>query len=530
MKFVTDEFYNHIRIKAPSKSPEEAAKAGRGFSCAVCWYDELNFIPQIGEIYDSASFAYKTVAEIAKKNGSYHHRIMSSSVGKLDDESGMWGYNFLNSCCDFTEKMYDYDIETVKDMIFQNSTNSFLRIEYMYYDLGKPDTYIEEMKKDSTSEEAFQREVLNRWQKTGSEHPLGKELVDKVASQIHDPSEVLVIDDVYFLKLYRKIDELDFNKVYVCGIDTGGNLLHDFSTFVVVDPTNYEVVAVMRTNQFSTNRFAKAVANILVNVFNNAIAVIERNYVGVALCDNLIENGYGLASRIYCSEDGKPGFATTSKTRPILYKDLLRVAVVNQYKQIHDSHIINEIIGLEVTRNGRIDHPKNGHDDTLMAYLFVRWFLAYAKNASSYMDVSLIGCAIEGESKVDQDRLTNKGKNLMNIKSMISNASNEYMNTDGTIDFGTLNKNMNKDLNSDSEMNETMNNISIKLFDTKNNNFERNIERLENAEEVLADEEENFNETPDKISEKVASKNEKFNIKMNFNIQNNEQIKKFLFT
>ena len=49
-------------------------------------------------------------------------------------------------------------------------------------------------------------------------------------------------------------------------------------------------------------------------------------------------------------------------------------------------------------------------------------------------------------------------------------------------------------------------------------------------EEVLADEEENFNETPDKISEKVASKNEKFNIKMNFNIQNNEQIKKFLFS
>ena len=529
MKFVTDEFYNHIRIKAPSKSPEEAAKAGRGFSTSCVWYDELNFIPQIGEIYDSASFAYKTVAEIAKKNGSYHHRIMSSSVGRLDDESGMWGYNFLNSCCDFTEKMYDYDIKTVKDMIFQNSTNSFLRIEYMYYDLGKPDTYIEEMKKDSTSEEAFQREVLNRWQKTGSEHPLGKDLVDKVASQIHDPSEVLVIDDVYFLKLYRKIDELDFNKVYVCGIDTGGNLLHDFSTFVVVDPTNYEVVAVMRTNQFSTNRFAKAVANILVNVFNNAIAVIERNYVGVALCDNLIENGYGLASRIYCSEDGKPGFATTSKTRPILYKDLLRVAVVNQYKQIHDSHIINEIIALEVTRNGRIDHPKNGHDDTLMAYLFVRWFLAYAKNASSYMDVSLIGCVIEGESKVDQDRLTNKGKNLMNIKSMISNASNEYMNTDGTIDFGLLNKDMNKDLNSDSEMSETMNNISIKLFDTKNNKFERNIERLENAEEVLADEEENFNETPDKISEKVASKNEKFNIKMNFNIQDNEQIKKFLF-
>lgn len=529
MRFDTGSFYNHIRIKAPSKSPEEAAKAGRGFSTPCMWYDELNFIPQIGEIYDSASFAYKTVADIAKKSGSYHHRIMSSSVGRLDDESGMWGYNFLNSCCDFTEKMYDYDIETVKEMIFQNSTNSFLRIEYMYYDLSKPDTYLEEMKKDSTSEEAFQREVLNRWQKTGGDHPLGKELVDKIAGQIHDPTDVLVIDDVYFLKLYRKIDEIDFNKTYVCGIDTGGNLLHDFSTFVVVDPTNYEVVAVMRTNQFSTNRFAKCVANILVNVFTNAIAVIERNYVGVALCDSLIENGYGLASRIYCSEDGKPGFATTSKTRPILYKDLLRVAVVNQYKQIHDTHIINEIIGLEVTRNGRIDHPKNGHDDTLMAYLFVRWFLAYAKNASSYLDVSLIGCSIEGESKIDQERVTNKGQNRLNIKNMINNESNVYMNSDGTIDFSSINTGINSDVRNDSDISDTMENISIKLFDTKNNKFERNIERLENADEVLADEEENFNETPDKISERVTSKHEKFNVKMDFTFQNKDQLKKMLY-
>ena len=74
-----------------------------------------------------------------------------------------------------------------------------------------------------------------------------------------------------------------------------------------------------------------------------------------------------------------------------------------------------------------------------------------------------------------------------------------------------------------------MENISIKLFDTKNNKFERNIERLENADEVLADEEENFNETPDKISERVASKHEKFNVKMDFTFQNKDQLKKMLY-
>ena len=529
MKFVTDTFYNHIRIKAPSKSPEEASKAGRGFSCSVLWFDELNFIPQIGEIYDSSSFAYKTVAEIAKKNGSYYHRIMSSSVGRLDDPSGIWGFNFLNSCCDFTEKMYDYDIATVRDMIFKNSTNQYLRIEYMYYDLGKPDTYLEEMKKDSTSEEAFQREVLNKWQKTGGSHPLGKELVDRISDQIHDPSDVLIIDDVYFLKLYRKIDEIDFNKTYICGIDTGGNLLHDFSTFVVVDPSNYEVVAVLRTNQFSTNRFAKCIANILVNVFSNSIAVIERNYIGVALCDTLIEGGYGLSNRIYCSEDGKPGFATTSKTRPILYKDLLRVAVVNQYKSIHDSHIINEIIALEETRNGRIDHPKGGHDDTLMAYLFTRWFLTYAKNASQYIDVAEIGCTIEGVSKVDQERLSKRGSYKSELKGLINGENGDTVRSDGTINFDAINKKI-YNIDTHEDISTTMNNISIKLYDIKNNKFERNIERLENVDEVLENEEENFDATPDKIIEKTNSSTEKIHTKMNFTNTNFKDFRNLLIS
>lgn len=509
MKFVTEDFYNQIRIKAPSKSPEEASKVGRGFSTPCMWFDEVNFIPQIGEIYDSSSFAYKTVADIAKRNGSYHHRIMSSSVGRLDEDSGLWGFNFLNNSCDFTEKMYDYDRKDVIEMIKRNSTNNFLRIEYMYYDLSKQDNYIEEMRKDATTEEAFQREVLNRWQKTGAEHPLGKELVDLIADHIDNPADVLVVDNVYFLKLYKSVEEIDFNKRYVAGVDCGGNLNRDFSTFVVVDPENYEVIATLRSNSYSTNRFAKCLVNILTNVFTNTILLPERNSMGIAIIDFIRDNFPLLTNRVYEDVDGKPGFFTGPKSRDLLYNVLLRVAVTNQYKVIHDSHIINEIIALQVGRNGRVDHPAGGHDDTLMAYLFTRWFFTYAKNVSRYLDPTIIGSKTTESSK-EEEALEEKSAKRSLMKSLRNGImTQEYMNADGTFNFNAYNPMYLMDMKTTQEeqISETMDKISNKLTEG-NIKMEREISRLDSLN-ILESEDDNFDVDPTKLSNKVTSSSEK---------------------
>lgn len=516
IRFVTPDYYNHIRIKAPSKSPDEASKVGRGFSTALMWFDELNFIPQIGEIYNSSSFAYKTVADIAKKNGSHHHRIMSSSVGRLDDDSGIWGFNFLNSSCDFTEKMYDYNKEEVMEMISRNSTNNFLRIEYMYYDLGKPDSYIDEMRKDSVSEDAFQREVLNKWAKTSGNHPLGKELVDTVSNYITEPKDVLVIDNVYFLKLYRKVEDIDFNKRYVIGIDCGGNLLRDFSTFVVVDPSNYEVVAVMRTNSFSTNRFAKAIVNVLLNVFTNSIIVPERNNMGIAIIDFITENFPMLVRRVYHDEEDKPGFATTKKSRDLLYNSLLRISVINEYKLLHDKNIINEIIGLQVTRNGRVDHQPGGHDDTLLGYLFTRWFMMYAKNMGKYIDINDIGInSGNNETNVREDKSNNTRSNILkNLKFQTMGVDGESMNPDGTLNMDSLNpmKIMNRMQNdrnyvNSQDVSDTMDKISSSIFNSKVL-IERSIEKLE-SKDLLDNEEEMFDANPEELKKDIKTTSEK---------------------
>lgn len=523
MRYQTNNFYNHIRIKAPPQSPDEAVKAGRGFSTPIMWYDEVNFITNIDKIYGSSTFAYKTIAEIAKKNNAFHHRLMTSSVGFLDREEGMWGFNFINSSADYTEKMFDYPIETVKEMISKNSTNNFLHIEFMYYDLGKSDNYLEEMKKDSIDETTFNREVLNKWLRTEGIHPLGKVVVDLLLDNIAEPSEVLVINDVYFLKLYKSIEEIDFNKQYVMGVDCGGNLLQDFSVITIVDPSNFETIGVLRSNSYSTNRFAKAIVNIMKDIFTNSILVMERNNMGIAIIDYITENNFLLAGRVYYDENDKPGFATTKQSRYLLLNVILKTVVTYDYKLLHDSHIINEIASL-VIKNGRIDHPDKGHDDTLLSYLFTRWFLMYAKNKNKYIDPNIIGIESAGRY-TDDISFDNAEKNKLYKKiyeeSHNMGSSNNFLNQDGTIN---RNMNNNFDFGSGESVSDTMERIRENLF-SYNNSQEHKMTRLNDKEMMLDDEDEEvvFNRDPEKIKEETKDKGDNLvKTQIEYNISKND--------
>ncbi len=448
MRFEAGTYFNHIRIKAPSQSRDGAMKVARGLSTSCTFFDEIAFTPYIKEIYEASVFAYKTAAEAARAKNNYYHRVMTTSAGHLNNEEGQWCFNFINSACTFNEKMYDISLENVKEIISKNSTNNFLYITFMYYDLSLPDNYLEETKKDSVSEDAFRREVLNSWEKTGVDHPLGQELIANLTNYISAPSEVIVIDNIYFLKLYRSTSEIDFNKKYVGGVDCGGNLMKDFSTLVIVDPANFEVIATLRTNSFSTNRFAKALVYVMLKIFPGLILVPERNSMGIAIIDYIIDNFPQLYRRMYhepnetkeksmvTKKGEKPGFATTNKTRPLLFNNLLKIVVQEDYTRLHDVNIIYEIIGLVVGRNGRIDHDPAGHDDTLIAYLFTRWFFTYAKNKNRYIESTLIGTDVITEENTLSEEIKDqsKGAFMGNYKQLIyGNQMTDILDEDGVI-------------------------------------------------------------------------------------------------
>jgi hypothetical protein len=77
------------------------------------------------------------------------------------------------------------------------------------------------------------------------------------------------------------------------------------------------------------------------------------------------------------------GVDTTSKSRPLMI-DLLRMVVNDEPEKINSSLIMDEIAGMIRTKSGKIEHGDMTHDDTVFAYLMVRYIYAYGNNLGKF--------------------------------------------------------------------------------------------------------------------------------------------------
>ena len=354
----TPNFTNTITTRAPGMNEDTANNVGRGASTMGQWYDEFAFIPYIWVQYGAAIPAYSTVAKAAERNGSHHHIIITTTAGNKNNKIGAWAYNFFQSCAPFTELLYDkaiydkngnpigVDKTEIKEYIANNNLGQqFLRIEFQWYELSKPVTYLDEMKQLMPGLDEFARGVLNQWLDSNADHPLGQERVQELQETGLDPVKIVMVDKIYVCKFYRDPDVLKTQSHHIVfGMDCSGNVRRDFSTLVGVDVTNSEVVFTMRCNQYSVTRFGRAVAYILLYLFPKSILVPERNYVGLPVVEIIAEN-MG-SSRIYKDEkDEKLGVSMVHNLRKIMYGDVLRVSVYEHGSQIHAKTIITEIAG-----------------------------------------------------------------------------------------------------------------------------------------------------------------------------------------
>lgn len=390
---------NSIIKQAPGRSEESADNRGRGTSKPVMNYDEFAFIPFIKTQYQASILAQTTVARAAEKAGLPHFVSITTTAAFLNNDSGIYAYNFFLDSLEFHESFYDMNIDDIKRILRNEAKRNFVAIEYQYWDLGKGDDYFEEQCKAlNYDKDAIDREVLNKWKTVGTSHPLGQEAISILEKYKISPIHIAVINSIYRMKLYRDPDTIDWeNTPYIIGGDCSNNVGSDYSALVVIDPYTYEVVATIRTNMYSTMLFAQMIADLMSKYFCKGILVLERNLNGATIIDRLIEINANLASRIYAPLDknGKIkelGMSTTEKSRELVYGQVLKIAVDDSSDRIHDKVIIEEIKALVRKRNGRIDHPDGGHDDLLISYLFTRWFLLYADYIERYIDPLKIGC------------------------------------------------------------------------------------------------------------------------------------------
>ena len=365
--------------------------------------------------------------------------IITTTAGNKKSKTGAWAYEFLQNCAPFTELLYDkcvYDndglpISINKTEILEYITNTnhgqqLLRIECQWYELSKPVDYLDEMRRLMPGLDEFNRGVLNQWSDSNSDHPLGQERVQALMDTIIDPVKITMVDKIYVCKFYRNPEELKRQSHHIVfGMDCSGNVRKDFSTLVGVDVTNSEVVFTMRCNQYSITRFARTVAYILLYMFPNSVLVPERNYTGLPVCEIIAEN-MG-QSRIYHDiKDGQLGVSMVHHLREIMYGDVLRVSIFEHGSKIHDKTIIDEIAGLQTTKSGRIDHnPNGGHDDTLISYLYCRWFIMFCKTKSKYMDLIYFNSRLDNTSEEEVEEMAQYSTDRSAMDFVYGNANNE---------------------------------------------------------------------------------------------------------
>ncbi len=388
---------NKIMKTTCGTSDETADGKGRGLSVPVLQMDEHAFTPHIRAFFKAAVLAQATVGKRAEANGLPNFISITTTAGYLNNENGEYSYGVFINGFQFSENLYDLGPERTKELIRQEAKANFLSIEYQYYDLGKSDTYFEEMCRDlEGDQDAIDREILCMWKNVSVDHPLGQETLAILNKNIRKPVRVAVIDDIYRLKLYRDPEKIDWSIPYIIAGDCANNVGSDYSALVILNPYTYEVTATVRTNMYSTMLFAQLIADLMTQYFYNSILVLERNLNGQTIIDRVVEINNDLLPRIYAPQDknGKItayGINTNEKVRDMVYNQVLKIAVDDSFDRIYDKVIISEINSLERKRNGRIDHPTDGHDDLLISYLFSRWFLIYGNKIERYIDPLVIG-------------------------------------------------------------------------------------------------------------------------------------------
>lgn len=425
---------NYYTTHVPQSSIKRALNMGRGLTSAIFHIDEGPFQVNIRHALPAALAATGAAVPAAKLAGAPYGTILTTTAGKKDDEDGKFIYELLMDASVWTERFFDAkDAEDLEKMIRGSNRKRSLTINatFDHRMLGKTDAWLRNTIEQSfQSGEAADRDYFNRWTSGSQTNPLSVEVLERISKSSMDPKYMMVSSPHgYILRWY--IDETQIetrmrNGRFVAGMDTSEAAGNDAISMIIVDIETLEVVAVGIFNETNLIMFCEWVCSFLER-YENVTAIVERRSTGSTLLDYLLlmlpQKGIDpfkrLFNRVVNDSDEKPdrfreikvpmnrrdndiyvrhkasfGFATAGAgmfSRSELYSSTLQNAAKRGGDKTHDKILIAEIAGL-INKNGRIDHAPGEHDDTVIGWLLVHWFLSLAKNLSFYeIDSRVIG-------------------------------------------------------------------------------------------------------------------------------------------
>lgn len=377
---------NSIRVFASATNKARAASILRGKTLTLIWFDEYGFLPYNDVVYMNGMPAFKTASMQAKQNGSPYGVLITTTPGFMTTDEGREAYNTKELATPFSETWYDLSYSQLMQILQANTKSDFVYIKFTYQQLGCSEEWFNEVcKLLKNSWPDIRREILLEWSTGVENSPFKQEDLDILSGLIRQPISVVYILGKYRFETYLQADTRTYPAII--GVDVAAGYKHDSSTITIIDSMTTKVLGCLNCNYISTIDLARCIEFIVKNWMPNAVVSVERNGgYGSSVIAKLIK--MGLKKNLYYEikdvvveekQDGIHAYKQKIRTKVYglnstrdvrrLLIDILVDRVENHKDKIISPIIYNELLGMEIKRNGKVEHSDSTHDDQIFSML-----------------------------------------------------------------------------------------------------------------------------------------------------------------
>lgn len=388
---------NKIKTVPSARSKAAAASLLRGRTIPIIYADEWAFTPYNDIIYVNTIPAWKTAAMNAKRNNAPYGITITTTPGFLQEEAGKYAWDMKESATPFTELWYDMNYNQLMNYINANTKSSFIYIRYTYQQLGRSEQWFSEICKDMQNKWAdIRREVLLEWANGVENSPFTQEELEVVEQLTRTPIKQILLMNKYTMNIYQQIDLNRYPPII--GVDVSGGYNRDSSAISCIDSNTTKLFADLNCNYISTFDLAQCIYELVTVYMPNAVVNVERNGgYGASVLSKLVNSK--IKRNLYFEIKDKVieerqetnhvykqkkrmkvyGLDSSKKIRELLM-EILRERMEYHKDKFVSPIILEELKGLEVKKNGKIDHSINTHDDSIFSMLMALYVWYYGKN------------------------------------------------------------------------------------------------------------------------------------------------------
>ncbi len=323
-----------------------STKGGRSYTGTLALVDEADFVPDLSSFLNGVKPTIDAGGKLFLVSTSDKKRPVSTFKNLFRAA--------LQGVGDYRPLFLPWHSRPGRDEAWHTRTKA-----EMFAQRGTDDDFYAEY--PATAEEALAPEQLDRripyaWLKGVIEEG--------------SPLRSLVAPAIPGLTVYVEAVE---GRHYVIGADPAeGNPNSDDSVATVLDAERWEEVAHC-VGKFEPTLFA-AFIDLLGGYYNQADALVERNNHGHTVIRALRESG---KSRVLNGYDGKPGWLTNIKGKPLLY-DALAEAIRDQACTVRSPETASQLASIEAST---LSAPLGLHDDRAMSFGLAVAALAFGYTA-----------------------------------------------------------------------------------------------------------------------------------------------------